>query len=261
MPRFIASLFLAIGTTAFAQTSSVDANLLSKTRALYDAPFRRGLISFDCAITFDAKQNVINNLGSVPPGASHIVEALQPLKYRVFADLKGAVVSAQPKLPDLSGIPNAEVVEESNRNLIQFALGNWVPYAGGEVLPLGPTKYHFDKSETGYRLSMMADGLDSTLDLNTDLKITSMTVRQPMSIVGTTNFTEGPNGFTLESATVNANNTGLVRYKYTYQTVDGYQLPASISVASPQNQTLQYGLSDCKTQHGTVINLGPPSRD
>jgi hypothetical protein len=258
MRKIVVALLLVLSGSVVAQTGSADQALLDKTRALYDTPFRRGLVSFGCSVNFDFKQHVLKNFGSIPPGATGLVEKLQPLRYQIFVDIKGAVVSAQPKLPDLSGTPNATVVEDSNRNLMQAGVSNWIPHAAGEVLPLGPTKYHFEKSVDGYKLSMTGEGLDSVLSLDSDLKITSMVVQQPMLIEGTTTFASGPNGLVLSAASTNANHSGLARYRYTYQSVDGFQLPSSVTLTSPQNLTLQFSLTNCTTQHGIVLTVKPP---
>jgi hypothetical protein len=54
---------------AFAQSQQSDETLLAKTRALYDAPFTRTLVSFDCAVQFDWKNHFVETLGQVPPAA------------------------------------------------------------------------------------------------------------------------------------------------------------------------------------------------
>jgi hypothetical protein len=257
MRQFLILFLIMLSGVAGAQATPADQALLDKTRALYDTPLRRGLISFDCAVNFDFRQHVLDNFGSTPPGAAPLVEKLQPLQYRAFVDIKGAVISNQQKLPDLTGIPNATTVEDSNRSLMQSGLSNWIPYAAGEVLPLGPTKYHFTKILEGYELSMTGQGLDSILSLNSGLKITSMSVQKPMEIDATTEFSSGPDGLVLSAASTNANHTGNVRYKYTYQPVDGFRLPSSVTLTSPQNLTLKFDLTDCKTQHGTVEQVKP----
>ena len=51
------------------------------------------------------------------------------------------------------------------------------------------------------------------------------------------------------------------RFTYTYQAVDGFQLPLHVEVTSELNKlTLRYTLTDCKTQHGVVIHVAPPAK-
>ncbi|AEU36624.1 hypothetical protein [Granulicella mallensis] len=175
MPRYLLIAILAISyVTSFCQSPKVARSpseavaLLAKTKALYDTPFRAGLINFDCAIDVDFDQYLKSNFGKAARTDSPLAQLLKPIRYRVFVDRSGATVSAQPKLPDFSQLPLASQLEESNRDLMQMGLTNWVPYAYGEVLPVGPTNYQFEKTITGYNLSM--DGLEITGKL-TDFSI------------------------------------------------------------------------------------------
>lgn len=257
MHRAILLVLALLPISAVAQGSSADQALLAKMKPLYDTPFQRGLISFDCAIEFDFSKHVKDNFGTIPATSVPMVNLLEPIRYRVFVDMSGATVSAQPKLPDLKAVAHAVEVEESNRQLMQFGLGNWIPHAAGELLPLGPTKYHFDRVADEYHLSLQGDNLDSVLTLDKDLHLVSGVVEKPMHIEMTTTFTDGPNGLVLIAASTNTNHMGTVKYTYTYQTISGFQLPASIILSSPQNQTLRYSLSDCKTQHGIIVKVKP----
>src|ERR1700710_1341107 len=142
MPRCFLIAILAISyVTLFCQSPKVERSpseavaLLAKTKALYDTPFRTGLINFDCAIGFDFDQYLKSNWGEAARTDSPLTQLLKPIRYRVFVDRSGATVSAQPKLPDFTQLPLASQLEESNRDLMQMGLTNWVPYAYGEVLP------------------------------------------------------------------------------------------------------------------------------
>lgn len=145
---FLAILWISCITSScqspkYAKSPSDAEVLLAKAKALYDTPFQSGLIDFSCAIDFDFAQYLKSNFGEAARTDSPIAQLLQPIRYRVFVDHSGATVSAQPKLPDFSQSPQAAQLEESNRSLMQVGLSNWVPYAYGEVLPIGPTKYQF----------------------------------------------------------------------------------------------------------------------
>jgi len=255
----LAILLMSFCAITRAQTSPADEALLAKTRALYDTPFRRGLINFDCAVGFDFEQHIKDNFAAPPPSAAPIAKLLQPIHYRVFVDQAGAVVSAQSKLPDLSGVPNADVIEDSNRQLLQAGLGTWIPSAAGIVLPVGPTQFHFDKTagSEGYKLSMAGNGLSVVLTLDDKLHLISGTVEKPQEIELTTDFVPGPNGLVLASGPTNTNHAGVASYRYTYQLIDGFQIPASVAVTSEQKMTWHYSLTDCKTQHGQVVHVRP----
>jgi hypothetical protein len=232
--------------------------LLAKTEALYDTPFRSGLINFSCAIDFDFAQYLKNNFGEAARTDSPIAQALKPIRYRIFVDHSGATVSAQPKLPDLSQIPLAAQLEESNRALMQVGLMNWVPYAYGEVLPISPTNYQFEKTATGYNLSMDGQGITGKLILDQDLHLVSGIVDTSQHIEITTKFVSAPNGLVLAASSTNTDHAGVVHFTYTYQVIDGFQLPQRIELISDQNKmSMNYMLTDCKVQHGLLIHLAP----
>jgi hypothetical protein len=233
--------------------------LLTKTKALYDTPFRSGLISFTCAVGFDFAQHLKSNFGEAARTDSPIAKLLEPIKYRVFVDHSGATISAQPKLPDFSQFPIASHLEESNRFLMQTGLSNWVPYAYGEVLPIGSTNYQFEKTGTGYNLSMDGRGITGKLILDRDLRLRGGVIDTSQHIEITTTFVDAPNGLVLSASSTDTDHAGVARFTYTYQAVDGFQLPQHVVVASEQNKmTLNYTLTDCKTQHGIVVRVAPP---
>ncbi|HEY5331175.1 MAG TPA: hypothetical protein VIJ79_14935 [Acidobacteriaceae bacterium] len=257
----LAIVFVSIWTTALSQSTPADQALLARTRAIYDVPFRQGLINFDCAVGFDFEQHIKDNFAATPPGAAPLIKALQPIRYRVFVDRSGAVVSAQPKLPDLSTVEHAADLEEANRNLLQAGLSTWEPYASGVVLPLGSTQYHFEKKAGGenYQLTMNGEGLAAILTLDANLHLLSGVVEKPMHIELTTEFAPGIKGLVLAATSTNTNHAGIARFRYTYQLVDGFQLPASIWASSEQNMTWHYTLTDCRTAHAQVIQVRPPT--
>jgi hypothetical protein len=234
--------------------------LLAKTKALYDTPFRSGLINFSCAIDFDFAQYLKSNFGEAARTDSPAALMLKPIKYRIFVDRSGASISAQPKLPDFSQLPLAAQLEESNRSLMQTGLNNWVPYAFGEVLPIGPTKYQFEKTETGYILSIDGQGITGKLILDQDLHLVSGIIDTSQHIEITTKFVRAPNGLVLAASSTDTDHAGVARFTYTYQVVDGFQLPQHVGLTSEQNKmTLNFTLTDCKAQHGIIVHVAPPN--
>ena len=268
MPRYFVIAILAISyVTSFCQSPKISRSpseavaLLAKTKALYDTPFQAGLINFDCAIDFDFEQYLKSNWGEAARTDSPLAQLLKPIRYRVFVDHSGATVSAQPKLPDFSQLPLASQLEESNRELMQLGLTNWVPYAYGEVLPVGSTNYQFEKTTTGYNLSMDGPGITGKLTLDNDLHLVGGVFDTSQHIEITTKFVSASNGLVLAASSTNTNHIGVARFTYTYQAVDGFQLPQSIGLTSEQNKmTLNYTLTDCKVQHGIVVHVAPSTK-
>jgi hypothetical protein len=232
--------------------------LLTKTKALYDTPFQSGLVNFSCAIDFDFEQFLKTNFGENARTNSPVAPLLKPIRYQVFVDHSGATVLAQPRLPDFSQLPLAAQLEESNRNLIQAALNNWVPYANGEVLPISPINYEFEKTATGYNLAMDGQGISGKLILDQDLHLVGGIIDTAQHIEITTKFVDAPNGLVLAASSTDTNHAGVARFTYTYQVVDRFQLPQHVGLTSEQNKvTLNYTLTDCKAQHGIVVHLAP----
>lgn len=267
----VMTIFGMLCVSSFAQSpkvapkiakSSSDAEvLLAKTKALYDTPFRSGLISFSCTVEFDFAKNLKSNFGEAARTDSPIAQLLEPIKYQVFVDHSGAIISAKTKLPEFTQLPIAAQLEESNRYLIQTGLSNWVPYAYGEVLPIAPTNYQFEKTATGYNLSMDGRGIIGKLILDPDLHLLHGVIETSQHIEITTKFVDAPNGLVLAASSTDTDHAGVARFTYTYQTVDGFQLPQHVEVASEKNKmTLDYTLTDCKAQHGIVVHVAPPPK-
>ena len=138
MLRFGCSIvLLSLCTVAISQTAVSDEALLTKTRALYDAPFLRGLVSFDCAVKFDWKQHFLEVLPSIPPNAIPTIDRLQAVQHRVFVNPSGATVSSVPKAPDLSGVPKATELEQVYDAMIPGGLNAWMPFGRNVILPDG----------------------------------------------------------------------------------------------------------------------------
>ncbi len=262
----IATLWVSCATS-FCQTpiiakSPSDAEKsLAKTKGLYDTPFRSGLINFSCSVDFDFAQYLKSNYGEAAQTNSPIAELLKPIRYRAFVDHTGATISAQSKGPDLNKVPIAAQLEESNRNLIQTGLNNWVPYAYGEVLPIAPTTYQFEKTVAGYELQLRGQGITGKLVLDQDLRLVSGVLDTTQHIEITTSFVNDSRGLVLAASSTNTDHAGIARFTYAYQLVDGFQLPQRVGLSSEPNKlALNYTLTDCKAEHGMVIHVAPPSK-
>lgn len=254
--RFV--LFLALvlfPVSTLAQSTDTDGALLAKTRALYDTPFLRGLISFDCRVRFDFEKHLRESFGSVPPNASALVTTLNNISYRVFVDHSGATVSIEGKAPDLSTVPQATALEQTNRQLIQAGIGQWVAFAYGEILPVGPTKAHFNKTPDGYTITMNGPGIAGTLRVDPELSLLGGTIETSQHIEFVSKFAAGPNGLLLDENTVDVDHSGPADFRFTYRQLDSYQLPDTIALKSAQGLRWEFALTDCKTQHGIVVKV------
>jgi hypothetical protein len=265
MRRLILAILLSsFCAPAVSQSVTSDEALLIKTRALYDAPFTRDLVSFDCMVQFDWKKHFIDLLGTVPPAAVPTVERLQAVQHRIFVDRSGAVVSAIPKAPDLAGAAHATELEQIFNAMTSSGLNAWLPFSTNVILPVGPTKSVFEKVDAGYKLLMNGPGVTATLLLKEDLRITSVVSELPQPMRASTEFTTGPNGFLLSSVrtgpTTDPAMNNEATFAFTYQTVGGFQLPSMVTVTPATTEAWHYALTDCKAMRGVVIEVGPPKR-
>src|SRR3984893_2358205 len=200
MRRLILSIVMScLCASAVSQTTTSDEALLAKTRALYDAPFTRNLVSFDCSVEFDWKKHFVDLFGTVPPAALPTIERLQTIQHRVFVDRSGAVVSAIPKTPDLSGVAHAAELEQGLQTMVSGGLNGWLPFSTNVILPTGRTKFNFQKIETGYKLVMNGPGVAATLLLKDDMRLRSAVSQLPQPMRFSTEFSAGPDGFLLDS--------------------------------------------------------------
>lgn len=247
--------------TGFSQTTGSDEALLAKTRALYDAPFLQGLVSFDCAVKFDWKQHFLEVLPSIPPNAIPTIDSLQAIEHRVFVIPSGAVVSSVPKAPDLSGVPKATELEQAYDAMIPGGINAWMPFGRNVILPDEPTHYNFEKIDSGYKLALNGTGVAATLLLAQDLRITSGVSQLPQATRFTTEFVKGPHGFLLTSvktADTNEPQNQVAEFSYVYQDVDGFQIPSRVTVKPSTSEAWNYELTDCKVKKGVVIKVGLP---
>lgn len=261
--RRIVLLFVAcFGCASMAQQPpESDEALLAKTRALYDAPFTRNLVSFDCAVQFDWKKHFAEFSENLPPAAISTAERLQGIQHRVFIDRSGATVSAQPKAPDLSDNQAAAQLEVALNAMITQGLNAWLPFCTNVILPVGPTKYKFEKLDSGYKLTMNGPGVNATILLDSDLRVTSGVVQSPQDLRFTTEFGPGPDGLLLASVktgSTTGDTNGEARFAYTYQTMEEFQLPLEVTVSPSMNKPWQYALADCKVVKSITIHVAPP---
>jgi TonB family protein len=247
------------------QSTESDSKLLSRAHGLYDTPFTRPLISFNCAVRFDWEKHFIDTLGAVPPAATRTIEHLQAMHHRVFVDRSGAVVSEIPKATDLSGISFGSDLETSFRAIVTSGINSWLPFAMDEILPLMPSKFNFQKVDTGFKVMMNGQNVSATLMLLPDMRISSAISELPQPLHFTTNFVDGPNGFLLQSVKTGGGTSDLDKwgagFTYTFQGVQGFQIPEGVTVTQfATGEKWAYSLADCKATTGVKVEVQAPNQ-
>lgn len=266
MRRSLLCLLLLAGCgSSLAQTSAPDAALLARTRALYDAPFTRNLVSFDCAVQFDWKQHIIDAIGSLPDSIDPTVEQVAEVRHRISVNHAGAVVSIAPNGPDLEGVPMGPQMEQAFQMVIPAGVNAWLPYADNQILPEGKTQFAFQKTNAGYTVSLNGQGIAGTLFLSPDLRMTGGAATQPQAMNFTTVFDNGPQGYLLRSVVIaapsgrNAPPAHTPTFTYTYQDLEGFQIPSQVSVTTAAGEIWKYALTDCRITGVTATQAKPSS--
>jgi hypothetical protein len=184
---------------------------------------------------------------------------LQLIQHRVFVDRSGAVISTIPTAPNLTGIEHAAELEQGFKAIVSASLGAWLPFSTNVILPVGPTKFDVQNVDSGYKIVMNGPGVEATLLLTQDLRLTSVVSQLPQPMHLTTEFKSRSDGFVLASVnTASATDAGAT-FAYAYQTVHGFQLPSPVNVTPEKTpEVWRYALTDCKAMTSVVIKVGPP---
>jgi hypothetical protein len=259
-------ILFCLCVSAAPQSPKSDDQLMTKARAAYDAPFTRNLAAFDCAVQFDWKQHFVEMIGNLPPEAEPMVEKLQSINHRMNVDHTQAVVSSIPKQPDFSGTQHGtqlEQLEQVFTAMVSSGLNAWLPSSTNVVLPVGETQYVFEKLPSGYKLTMKGENVAGTLLLGPDLRVMSGVMQLPQPIRFSTDFEAGSQGFILASIktgqTTDTTTGGEATFAYTYQLVDGIQIPDMVTVTPATTAKWHYRLTDCKVVKFVEVQVLPPS--
>lgn len=256
--RKILFLLLLTGVCGPLLAQQSDEALLKRARSLYDAPFARNLISFDCDVQFDWKQHIVDELGSVPDAVEPTIDLMAAVHHRVSMDRSGATVAEDANGPDLEEIPLGSEFEQAFRIVIPGGLNAWLPFAYGEILPEGATEYSFQKTDAGYTLVLKGKGIASTLYLDPGLKMVRGENELPQPLRFTTEFADGPQGYLLRSLTTSAPGSKAAHtptFDYTWQSVNGVEIPSQVTLMTGIGEVWKYQLTGCAVKTGTAVQV------
>ena len=242
---------------AASQSAGNDEALLAKARSSYDAAFTGNLVSFDCSVQFDWKQQFEALVGKNPPPAIvETVEHLQKIQHRVIVNRYGALVATKPNPPKLGEYKSAAQLEQVLNALVTQGLNAWLPFSTNTFLPHKPTKFNFEQIDSGYKLSVTGEGVEATLLLSRDLRVTSGVSQLPQPMRFTASFMDGPRGYLLQSVTTGSTggtSDGDTTFAFTYQPVQDFQIPASMTVSLSTTTHWRFTLTDCKVVTRTLV--------
>jgi hypothetical protein len=251
--RFIvASLLLGLcHLSGSAQTGQSDQALLAEARASYDAPFHRGLNSFDCAVKFDWKQHWKEAYRVGDEGTDDEIEKfIQPISNRVTVTSKDAIISSSMTEEQEQELPRGGMAEGLLKHAVRFSLRTWLGASNNALLPTADTPVHFEPTKSGYSLQLKMQTFDVTMMLTRDMSLQSMGVKGSESNRQLFTFKPGPQGFLVSNWTMgedgNLKPGNRLIFGYTYQTVGGFEIPAQgVIIRESHREAWNYTLTDC----------------
>jgi len=253
MRFIIAILFLGFSPLAIsAQTAETDRALLAKARASYDNPFDRKLKSFDCAVDFSWKQHWADTYRVGDEGTDEEIEKLiQPIRNRVTVTHEDAIVSSGMTEEQEHKLPHGGMAEGLLQHAVRFSLRTWLVASNNALLPTTDTPVHFESSTSGHKMEFKIKTFEVVMMLTRDMGLQTMSVKGSNDDRQEFEFHPGPQGFLLGSWTMGEDGTfkpgNRLIFTYTYQIVDGFQIPAQMVVnRESHHEVWRYSLSDCK---------------
>ena len=252
MRTLCAALTLSLcAPLSHAQAPTDDATLLSNTRAKYDAPFERGFKSFDCSVDFNWEQHWTETTRVGDEGTDdEIAKLIQPIRNRVVVTRDDAVMSNGMTEEQEHALPRGGMAEGLLEHSVRFSLRTWLVAANNSLLPPVDTPVHFQPSASGYEVDYKIKNFDVAMMLMPDMGLKSMGVKGSDGDRQEFKFHRGPQGFLLDSWTMGEDGDfkpgNRLIFTYTYQLVDGFQIPAQMVVNRESHHEMwRYKLSDC----------------
>ena len=243
--------FCFCGMLCQAQATKTDQALLSQVREKYDAPFNRNLQSFDCAVDFSWKEHFTETTRVGDEGTDEELENIfQPIRNRVTVSRQNVTVSSGLTDDAIGKLPHGGMAEFLLEHAVQRSLSNWLAASANAILPDPATSVHFEPSPSGYKLAFKMQNFDVEMVLAPDMRLESASAKGPQSDHFETVFAPGQHGFLLTSWTMtedgNSDPGHRLIFSYTYQIVDGVELPEHVAVVrESHHEVWRYRLSDC----------------
>lgn len=237
-----------------AQATKTDQALLRQVREKYDAPFTRKLQSFDCAVNFSWKEHFTETTRVGDEGTDEELETIfQPIRNRVVVTGRSATVSSGLTDSEIEKLPRGGMAEFLLEHAVQKSLDNWLAASTNTILPDPAIPVSIAQSSSGYKFSFEIQGSDVEMILAPDMRLQSATLKAPQHDHFETLFAPGPQGFLLTSWTMgedgNFDPGHRLIFTYTYQAVDGVELPEQIAVVrESHHEVWRYKLSDCSVK-------------
>jgi len=249
--RRVLIVFCSCAMFCQAQAPKNDHAMLDEVREKYDAPFTRNLESFDCAIDFSWKEHFTETTRVGDEGSDEELEKIfQPIQNRIAVTRQNVTVSSGLSDDAIGKLPHGGMAEFLLEHAVQKSLYSWLPASTNTLLPNPATPVSFTQSASGYKLAFKMQNSDIEMVLGPDMRLQSAALKAPQSDHFETSFASGPQGLLLTSWTMgedgNSEQGHRLIFTYTYQTVDGVQLPDHVAIIrESHHEVWRYRLSGC----------------
>jgi len=248
-------VFCSCAVLCHAQATKTDQALLNEARGKYDAAFNTNLLSFHCDVDFSWKEHFTEAPRAGDEGTDEQIEKIiQPLQNRVIVTRQMAALSAGLSKDELNKLPHRGMAVGLLAHAVEKSLTAWLAASMLALLPTPDMPVSFEQSPSGYKLTFKIETLDTEMVLGPDMRLQSASVKRPHSDhferSFETSFESGPQGFLLTSFTTDEDGKfepgNRIIITYTYQTVDGVQLPEHVVLTrESHHEVWRYKLSDC----------------
>lgn len=237
-----------------AQQPPTDATFLKQAHSKYDAPFQRNLQSFDCAVDFNWKQHFQEAARVGDEGTDEEIQKLiQPIHTRVTVTRTNASPTAGMTDDEVAKLPRGGMAELLLEHAVKFSLNNWLVAANNAIIPPDDTAVRVESVASGYNVAFKIQTFDVEMAFTPDMRLASEGAKGSAADRRLTEFRPGPDGFLLTTFTMgedgNLEPGNRIVLTYSYQTVDGFQLPKQVSILrESHHEGWHYELSDCKAK-------------
>jgi hypothetical protein len=244
-------VFCSCAMHCHAQGSKTDEALLNEVREKYDAPFTGSLESFECAVDFSWKEHFTETTRVGDEGSDEELEKIfQPIRNRVAVTRQNVTISSGLSDDAIRNLPNGGMAESLLEHALQKGLYSWLQASTNTFLPNPGTPVIFKRSRSGYKLLFKIKNSDIEMVLDLGMRLQSASLKAPQSDHFETLFASGPHGFLLTSWTMgedgNSKPGHRLIYTYTYQAVDGVQLPERVVITrESHHEVWRFRLSGC----------------
>jgi len=243
-----------------ATTGNPNDELLAKASKLYYSTAKKGLDGFDCAVHPDWYQLFLSaqNGGTVAADDSRL-QLLKSVKLTLHARMKGGSIldwlaPASPEKPlDQESSKLLDDMHQATDQTLQGFLQFWTPFVDGSTVPATAEGVEVTQIEKGYKLHAKQEGTEVTEQLDNNLVLQEFNV--VMSNV-TVDFApaykytgEGllVNGFLAHILPAGAQpeQTQEMHVAIEYQTIDGFPVPAQLSMEVVNSGRFKFMLDGC----------------